>query len=173
MSAFTDLLKTLAPTVAAALGGPLAGMAVSAIGSAFGLDSPTKEKIEEAFSAGRMMPEQVAALKTLELQFQNDERERGFKYAELEFKDRDSARQMQIATKSYTPEILSWMIILATLSLEGYILLEGIPPMVSDLVAGRILGTLDTAFGTVLAFWLGTSYGSRAKDAIIARGAGN
>lgn len=159
-----DFIKTLAPTVASALLGPLGGAAVSAIGSILGVDQPTQDKIEKVFSSGQMTPEQVAKLRELEMQYQNDEKERGFKYAELEFKDRDSARNMQIATRSHTPEILSWLIISATLALEGYVLTQGIPTEVSDLVAGRVLGTLDMAFGTVLAFWLGSSYGSRLKD---------
>jgi hypothetical protein len=34
---FTDIVKTLAPTVASALGGPLAGAAVTALGGILGL----------------------------------------------------------------------------------------------------------------------------------------
>ena len=164
MSGFTDILKTLAPTVASVLGGPLAGMAVTALGGIFGMSDATQDKIASVIQNGQMTPEQVAAIRELELKFQNDERERGFKYAELEFKDRDSARQMQIHTRSITPEALSWLIVAATLAFEGYVLTQGIPQEVSDLVAGRVLGTLDMAFGTVLAFWLGSSYGSRMKD---------
>ena len=164
MSGFADILKTLAPTVASALLGPLGGVAVAAIGSVLGIDAPTQDKSEKAFTAGQMTPEQVAKLRELELQYQNEEKERGFKYSELEFKDRDSARQMQIVTRSMTPEALSWLIVAATLGMEGYVLTQGIPPEVSEIVAGRILGTLDLAFGTVLAFWLGSSYGSRLKD---------
>ena len=165
---FSDILKTLAPTVASALGGPLAGAAVTALGGILGLSEPTQDKIATVFQNGQMTSEQIAEIKKLELQFKNDEAERGFKYSELEFKDRDSARQMQIATRSQTPEILSWLIIGSTLALEGYVLTQGIPPQVSDIVAGRVLGTLDMAFGTVLAFWLGSSFSSRQKDSTIA-----
>ena len=165
MSGFTDVLKTLAPTVASVLGGPLAGMAVTALGGIFGMSDATQDKLADVIANGQMTPEQVAAIKELELRFQNDEKERGFRYAELEFKDRDSARQMQVATRSVTPEALSWLIVGATLAMECYVLTQGIPPALPDIVAGRILGTLELAFGTVMAFWLGSSYGSRMKDA--------
>ncbi len=164
MSGFTDILKTLAPTVASAFLGPLAGPVIAAAGEIFGISEPTQDKIAAVIESGQMTGEQVARLRELEIRLKGEEAERGFKYAELEFKDRDSARQMQIATRSYTPEVLSWLIIGATLALEGYVLTQGIPAQVSDIVAGRILGTLDMAFGTVLAFWLGSSYGSRMKD---------
>lgn len=164
---FGDILKTLAPTVASALGGPLAGAAVTALGGILGLSEPTQDKIATVFQNGQLTGEQIAEIKRLEMQLKADEAERGFKYAELEFKDRDSARNMQIQTHSPTPEILSWLIIGATLALEGYCLTQGIPGNVSDLVAGRILGTLDMAFGTVLAFWLGSSFSSRQKDMTI------
>lgn len=164
MSGFSDILKTLAPTVASVLGGPLAGMAVTALGGIFGLSDATQDKIAAVVQSGQVTPEQLAQIRELELKYKAEEAERGFKYAELEFRDRDSARQMQMATRSNTPEVLSWLIIGATLGLEGYVLTQGIPEAVSDIVAGRILGTLDMAFGTVLAFWLGSSYGSRLKD---------
>lgn len=159
-----DFLKTIAPTVASALLGPLGGAAVTALGSIFGVSDATQDKIADVLKSGGMTPEQLSQIRELEMKYKAEEAERGFKYAELEFKDRDSARQMQIATKSLTPEALSWLIIGATLSLEGYVLLQGIPAQVSEVVAGRILGTLDAAFATVLSFWLGSSIGSRNKD---------
>ena len=41
-----DWLKQIAPTIATALGGPLAGMAVSAISKAIGVD---EEKVKSLF----------------------------------------------------------------------------------------------------------------------------
>ena len=84
-------LKTLAPTVATALMGPLGGAAISAIGSILGVSDATQAKIADAISAGQMTPDQLSKLKALELQYQNDEQERGFRYAELAFKDTSDA----------------------------------------------------------------------------------
>lgn len=162
-----DWLKTIssiAPTVATALGGPLAGAAVAAIGKAIGMDSPTVAKIQNAIEGGNLTPEQVSAIKLAEIDFQKHESEMGFKYSELEFKDRDSARNMAIQTHSLTPEYLSWLILGLGLGSEVYVLFHGIPKEVSDLVAGRILGTLDAAVVTVISYWLGSSLGSKQKD---------
>lgn len=164
---FTDILKTVAPGIATALGGPLAGMAVSAIGAALGVSEPTQEKIKVALSGAT--PDDMLKLKEAEQQFQLQMRKLDIDLVQISASDRDSARKMQVANKSWTPEILSWLIVIATLALEGYILMHGIPVGVSEFVSGRILGTLDTAFVTVLAFWLGTSYGSKGKDDTISK----
>lgn len=163
-----DWLLKLAPTVATALGGPLAGLAVSALGNALGV---APEKVNDILQSGQMTGEQIAAIKVAELQLKQKESDNGFKFAELDVRDRESARQMQIANKSLTPEILSWIIVGSTIVLEGYVLIVGLPPGAPDLVIGRILGTLDAAFTVVISFWLGSSISNRMKDATIAHAA--
>ena len=66
-----------------------------------------------------------------------------------------------------TPALLSWTIIAAVLMIYAHLLLLGQPEALSDIVLGRILGTLDTSFGIVLAYWLGTSRSSHDKDETI------
>ena len=164
---FLGILKSVAPGLATALLGPLGGMAVTAIGSALGVSEPTQEKIQQALSGAT--PEDLLKVKQAELQFQKDMKALDIDLERISAADRDSARRMAVETKAWTPAVLSWIIIIATLGLEGYVLLNGIPTQVSELVAGRILGTLDMAFMTVLTFWLGTSNSSRNKDATISK----
>lgn len=164
----TDWLKNVAPTVASALGGPLAGIAVSALGKALGWTDATKDDVTKMISATSMTSEQVAALKKAEIELKQHESDNGFKFAELEIRDRESARAMQIAVKSYTPEVLSWIIVLGFFVLNGYLIYHGNPASLDDVILGRIQGTVDTAFGIVLAFWLGSSKQSQTKDVTIA-----
>lgn len=164
---FLGILKSVAPGLATALLGPLGGMAVTAIGSALGVSEPTQEKIQQALSGAT--PEDLLKVKQAEQQFQKDMRALDIDLERISASDRDSARKMAIETKAWTPAVMSWLIIMATLGLEGYILINGVPAQVNDLVAGRILGTLDMAFMTVLTFWLGTSNSSRNKDATISK----
>ena len=49
-----EWLKAIAPTAATLLGGPLAGMAVEAIGSALGVSDATKEKVTEVLQSRKM-----------------------------------------------------------------------------------------------------------------------
>lgn len=163
-----ETLKAIAPTVATALGGPLAGAAVSAIGSVLGVDNPTKETIASLFKDGQLTQEQLGKLRELEMKFQAEEKERGFRYAELEYKDRDSARQMAAATHSWTPSVLTFVIVVITLTAEAMLLFNKVPPGADPVIVGRILGTMDSALIMVLSFWFGTSSGSQQKTALLA-----
>lgn len=163
-----DMLKSLAPTVASAILGPLGGAAVTAIGGLLGIAEPTQDKIAKIFSDGQLTGEQLTELRKLEAQYKNDEAERGFKYAELEFKDRDSARNMAVATHSITPSILTWLIVLITLGAEGVLLFRAVPPGVDGVILGRILGTMDSALIMVLSFWFGSNSSSARKTELLA-----
>lgn len=169
MKDLASLLRTLVPTVASALLGPLGGAAISAVGSILGIPEATQESIAAAIQTGQLTPEQVGKLKELEIQYQNDEKERGFRYAELEFKDRDSARQANV--QGGTQKMLfslSLVLLILTLGSEIWVLFNGIPPNTPELVIGRVLGLLDSVALMVLAYWYGSSSGSFSKTQIMA-----
>lgn len=160
-----DLLKGLAPTLASALLGPLGGIAVAAIGKIIGVDNATVATVTEAFNDGKLTPEHLAEIKKLELQYQNDEKERGFKYADLEFKDRDSARQMQISTQSNTPTVLTYMVTAGFFGILGWMMHDN--SVVDSPPIMIMLGSLGTAWTGCISFWFGTTQGSQNKDRML------
>lgn len=163
-----DTLKKLAPTVASALGGPLAGVAVTALGELFGVAEPTQDKIKALIENGQMTGQQIADIRALELKLNGEEAERGFRYAELEFKDRDSARRANV--DGGTQKYLFWLslvLLATTLSVEGTVLFNGVPSSAPELVVGRILGLMDSVALMVLSYWYGTSSGSDRKTAMM------
>ncbi len=165
-----DTLKTLAPTVATAILGPLGGVAVSALGSLLGVPEATQDKIAEAIQNGQLTPEQITKLKSLEAEYQNNEKERGFKYAELAFKDRDSARQHNVQGGTQRPLFwLSLVLLVVTLGSEVAVLFFGYPTTVPEIVVGRILGLMDSVALLVLGYWFGSSSGSSQKTELLAR----
>lgn len=93
-----DFLKKLAPTLAAALMGPAAGLAVDAIGKAFGWEDATKEKVEELLNSGKIGSEDLAKIKLAELEIKRQENELGFKFAELASKDVQAEHREQQET---------------------------------------------------------------------------
>jgi len=159
-------LKKLAPTVATALGGPLAGAAVTALGSVLGVSQPTQDKIAQVFQDGQLTPDHLAEIRKLELQYQNDEKERGFRYVELQYKDVDSARNLAVQTKSSTPTILSYGILLG----GGFMIASVMQgwAKVDSVLAGTLIGYVVSEMKQVLQYWFGSSVGSKDKDDTLA-----
>ena len=92
-----DFLMGIAPTIASALLGPLGGVAVAGLGKILGLDSATTATVTKAISDGKLTPEQLTEIKKMELEYKDREQQLGFKYSELEFKNTQGAREMQMA----------------------------------------------------------------------------
>lgn len=167
MADWLDTIKAVAPTVATALGGPLAGAAVTALGGIFGMSKPTTDQIGKMFADGMITPEHLAEIRKLEMDYQNQERERGFKYADLEVKDRDSARAMQIAVHSKMPALLT---ILVTIGFFGILtLLFFHPELKGNEIVMMMVGQLSAVWAGCVAFYTGTTYGSGTKNAMLAR----
>ena len=161
-----DFFTTIAPTIASALLGPLGGVAVAGLGKILGIDNATAKDITKAISDGKITPDQLADIKKLELQYQAEEAERGFKYAELTYKDSDSARQMQIATHSYIPAILAILVTLGFFGILGFLILNSAYKPTEPLLV--MLGSLGTAWTMIIGFYFGSSHGSQNKDVMLA-----
>lgn len=161
-----DVLKSIAPTVASAMGGPLAGMAVSAIGSILGVDNATQDKIKDVIVKGQMTNEQLANLQTLEMQYKNLEAERGVKFAELEFKDKDSARGMQVSTQSKMPAVLTTLVTLGFFTILG--LMFAFPELKANEIMMLMVGQLSAGWMACLTFYVGTTYSSANKNQLLA-----
>ena len=162
-----DWLKTLAPTLASALGGPLAGIAVTALGSALGWEDSTKEKVDDLLKSGQMTGEQIAAVKMAEIELKKLESERGFRFSELEFKDRDSARQREMAVKDNTNRVLAYTIVGSFIAMVGATLLGY--AKVESVLAGTLVGYLSAKAEQVLAYYFGSSRSSDTKTELLAK----
>jgi hypothetical protein len=158
-----DWLKSIAPTIATALGGPLAGMAVEAVSKAIGVDP---SEVQNTINSGKMSADQIAALQQAELGLKARAQEMGLDFEKLAVADRASARQMQMTTGSFIPPALSVMIVLAWAAVQFFLLTHVIEPTMRELIA-RVLGTLDGALMLVLSFYFGSSSGSQAKDTML------
>lgn len=166
-----EFLKGIAPTIASALLGPLGGIAVSALGGILGVEAATTEKISKVFQDGKLTPEQLSAIKELEMKYKNDEEERGFKYAELAFKDRDSARKWNteggIQGRMF---VLSCILLALTIGCEMIVLFNGYPDdKIPEMVVGRILGLMDAVCMLVLSYHYGTTQNSQQKSSLLAQ----
>ena len=156
-------LEQVAPTIATALGGPLAGLAVTAISKVIGID---EKDVQATIDSGKMSADQIAQLKFAELEFQKQTQELGLNFEKLAVDDRKSARDMQISTHSFVPAMLSVLVVTAWAVIQYFLLTHVIATEMREIII-RILGTLDAALMLVLSFYFGSSNSSQAKDKMI------
>jgi hypothetical protein len=159
-----DWLKQIAPTIATALGGPLAGLAVSAIAKAVGVD---EDKVTDLISSNKMSPEQIAQVKIAEIELKKQENELGLNFEALAVDDRKSAREMQAATRSIVPPALAGAITIGFFSILSMLLfgqVDGNNPTIL-----MMLGSLSTAWTGIIAYYFGSSAGSQAKTEMLSK----
>jgi len=170
----TDLLKTIAPWLGTAIGGPLGGLAVEAIGSALGLSDKTESAIKSALQG--VTPEQLQAVKEAEASFAIKMQELGFKHeSELESiaaADRDSARKREMEVKDHTPRNLAYALTCGFFLVVLLMFFVDVPSSTRDLL-NILLGMLGTSFSSVMNYFYGSTSGSKLKTEILAKNPAN
>ena len=80
--------------------------------------------------------------------------------------DVQSARQMQMTTRSIWPGLISTLMLVGFFSGGSYVLLHGLPPIDADgkIIVMLFAQTLISGVTLVLGYWLGSSAGSEAKS---------
>jgi hypothetical protein len=162
MEQLLNLVRTVAPSIASAVGGPLAGMATKAISEAL-LGKPDASEAELVQAAAKATPEQLLALKKAEQEFEVQMRELDIDLERIANADRDSARNREIKTKDLTPKILAGFITAGYFGVLFYMLRNGLPQHGGSEAMLVMLGTLGTAWGGVVAYYFGSSAGSKEK----------
>ncbi len=159
-------LGTVAPTIAAAIGGPLAGLAVKMATDALGIENSTSS-LETAILSGS--PDILLKMKEADLTFKVEMKKLGIELEQLHSEDRKSARSM--ATVNMVPQI-----VLSTIYTAGYFVVmwqfltgESVIPVESSTALNMLLGVLTAAQVQIMNFYFGSSSGSKAKDAILIR----
>lgn len=156
-----DWLAQIAPTIATALGGPLAGMAVSAVSKAIGVKP---EEVQNIIQSGKMDSAQVAALQQAELELKKQAQQMGLDFAKLSNEDRASARNMQTSVKSFIPPLLSILVTIGFFAILTGLMMQKFQSSEALMI---MLGSLGTAWTGIIAFYFGSSAGSQAKDELL------
>ena len=149
--AVKGLIGELAPTIGAALGGPVGGAAASMLADVLGCD-PTPQKIEKAMQ--QATPEQLAEIKKAELDFEVRMKELEVDVFALETKDIQHARES--FSEDWTARAIA---IMSILLFGGYVLLVTLQPADdNDLnVVNLVLGYLGGIVSSVVSFYFGAS----------------
>lgn len=165
-----NILKTVAPWIGTALGGPLGGLAVEAATKALGGSEKTAEGLKAALAGAS--PEDMLNLKKADQEFALQMQALGFKnQSDLEAiaaGDRASARDMQKAVRSWVPAALA---VLVTSGFVGILTgsMTGVLKVGDSQAMLLLLGSLTTGWGTVMAYYFGSTSGSALKTEIISK----
>lgn len=175
MSAWDNIkpfVSKFAPIVGAALGGPLGGAAGSILASALGVKDADPKSIEQAIKNGTLTGEQIVALKQAEDQFALQMKQLDINSVEdmekLAIQDRASAREREMSVRDWTPRILAYGVTAGFFGLLSFLLRHDLPAGSKD-VLNIMLGSLGTAWISIVTYYFGSSAGSDKKTDLMGR----
>lgn len=157
-----DWLKTIAPTIATALGGPLGGLAYEAISKVLGISQDDAKKM---LDDGKLTADQIASVQQAEIALKAKAQELNLDFEKLSVEDRSSARTMQSNTHSWIPPFLAVGITVGFFGILYALMTDKVTKSDELMI---MLGSLSTAWTGVIAFYFGSSAGSQKKDEMIA-----
>lgn len=164
-----NVVGKVAPMLGAAVAGPLGASAVTIIADALGLSEKTEDAIKVALSG--TTPEQMLALKRADQEFTVKMREIGFAnerdMESLAVNDRDSARKREAAVGDKTTRNLAYVITCGFFGTLGTLMFADIQG--DKEVLYMMLGALGSAWAGVIAYYFGSTSGSRAKTDLLAK----
>jgi len=160
------VVRSIAPVIGTAIGGPFGGAAVSALSSVL-LGEPEASEEELAQAIERATPEQLVALKKADNDFKVKMRELGVKESELVYKDIQGARNLFLV--NIWPQIVLSGIFIVGYFIILYYVLSGVmasdtPTDVKMLIAA-LIGVITGEIPRIMTFWFGSSMGSKEKTA--------
>jgi len=142
----------LAPTLGAALGGPVGGAAATMLADVLGCD-PVPQKIERALQ--QATPEQIAEIKKAELNFEARMKELDVDIFALETADKQDARKN--FSKDWTAKLIALTMVAFFCGYIGMITV--MPPEQNSMeLINLVLGYLGGLVSAVISFYFGASH---------------
>jgi hypothetical protein len=168
-------ISSLAPVIGGAIGGPiggLAGTAVSILAKAFGL--PETSKAEDVLKSISGDPEWQLKVMVAENEFKLKIKELELMSTKAYLADVQSAREREKSVvqstgkKDWNLYLTAWVVICGFFWLTYWLMTRSLPAGQNDVVF-MLFGALSTGFGTVLAYFFGSSKGSAEKTELMAK----
>jgi hypothetical protein len=161
-----DVIGAVAPTIATALGGPLAGAAVKTLSNVL-LGHENGSEGDLAAAIGTASPDTLAQIKKAEADFQIRMRELEIDVDRIAAADRDSARKRESSTGDFwTPRVIGGLTLLAFIwsvwaVLSGYV--QGLTDPAIVGIIGTLIGYVSAKADQVVSYYFGSSSGSKDK----------
>lgn len=164
----------IAPTIATALGGPMAGAAVNAIAEKLDIApqsdvADTEQAIVDALESGS--PTVWAQVKRAEQDFKVQLKQLDIDLEKVHQEDRASARERQVALKDKAPGILAAVIMGIFTMVLVFQFMIVFRQIIIDPSSMRVLdaslGILSAAVVSVVSYYFGSSVGSKRKTELM------
>ena len=163
MSDWKKILGGIAPTIATAMGGPMAGAAVKFLSnSLMGHNDATEDEIKDYLVSAD--PQQLANIKEIDNNFKAKMKELDVDIYKLNVENTKSARSMAEKTTMWPQIILSSIFVVGYFAIL-ILLASGIfviPEQIKDTLI-LLLGVMTREMPTIMQFWFGSSFGSKKK----------
>lgn len=154
-------LGTIAPEIARALGGPLAGSATSALAQALlGRTEAHEDELLGALATAE--PATLLRLRQISLEFQKALMDAASEEERIAAADRDSARARERALADRVPGALACVIVAGFFAVLAVMLLRDVPKG-AETEFSIMLGALATMAAAVMNYYFGSSASSREK----------
>ncbi|KND61207.1 hypothetical protein BVER_03096 [Candidatus Burkholderia verschuerenii] len=173
----SSTIGSTAPLLAGLVGGPI-GLGVTAastilshvLGTAndpasvkAALDDPAAlDKVRQAENANSVQLQQLAVT-AAQAQLTHQ-----MEMARVDAADRKDARDMSVATRDWVPKVLAMVVTIGFFGIMLLMTVHPTPPLNRDLV-NIILGSLGTAWISIIGYYFGTSAGSARKTELMAQ----
>jgi len=156
MDSLLNLLKSVAPSLATVVAGPLGGMAVKAMADKFGV-ADSVDAVAKAIAGD---PSAAAKLQELEIEYAKLDAANTANARDMNSKIQESTNAAWIAKNA--AYLLDFAIVGATIFMTWIVFFKGVPTENKE-IAYMAIGSLITMCGTVLNFHRGSSAGSKSK----------
>lgn len=166
MKDWKQLLQSVAPTIATALGGPMAGFAVRTLSNALlGHESGSEADIAEAINVSG--PDALLKIKEAENAFAIRLKELDIDLERIGLQDRASAREREAKTgDSWTLRILAAIVITGFQVCVWYVITgkaKGLNDPNIAITIGTLIGYVSAKADQVISYYFGSSHGSQQK----------
>jgi len=155
-----SIISTVAPTIATALGGPMAGMAVRALSATLlGKDDGTEDEISAAMQLAS--PETLLKIKEADNAFKLEMEKLGVDLQNIAVDDRKSARDMYSKTRDMIVPLLAGLTVAGFFGTMAWVLTGHVS--LESTILGFVLGQISAKTEQVYNFYFGSSAGSKDK----------
>ncbi|CAM0009128.1 hypothetical protein VPHK367G1_0026 [Vibrio phage K367 g1] len=158
-----SIVGTVAPTIATALGGPMAGAAVKFLGDQFlGDENASEQQVSEFVQSAN--PETLLKIKHADYEFKTKMAKLGVDVFKIEADDKKNARKEH--SQSKMPAILSVGLTVFIAGIVWLLFYVAVPTGARE-VLFMLLGVVVKEWGNSMQYWFGTTRGSSEKNAMI------